>query len=92
VRVDGLTSGSSYQLTVEGVDADHSNVAGTWGAIKADDQAWPTDEQWETLRAADRLEELAPGATVQADADGSVSVEVKLRMPSMAFLRLEPVA
>jgi pimeloyl-ACP methyl ester carboxylesterase len=75
-----------------GVDADHSNVAGTWGAIKADDQAWPTDEQWETLRAADRLEELAPGATVQADADGSVSVEVTLRMPSMAFLRLEPVA
>ncbi|HET6652181.1 MAG TPA: glycosyl hydrolase [Nocardioides sp.] len=91
VRVDGLTPGASYQLTVQGVDADHSNVAGTWGAIKADDQAWPTDEQWEALRAADRLEELAPGRAVHADEHGSLSVEVTLRMPSMAFLRLEPV-
>ncbi len=91
VRVDGLAPGATYRLTQEGVDADHSNVAGTWGALKDADQAWPTDAQWETLRAADRLEELAPETTVTADERGTVSTELTLRMPSMAFLRLQPV-
>ena len=90
VTVDGLVPGAMYDLTQEGVDADHSNVAGTWGALKDTDQAWPTDEQWETLRAADRLEELAPATTVTADGAGTVTVEVTLRMPSMAFLHLSP--
>lgn len=92
VTVDGLTPAASYLLTQEGVDADHSNVAGTWGAIKEADQAWPTEEQWERLRKADQLEELAPEATVTADEHGSVTLDVVLRMPSMAFLRLEPAA
>jgi xylan 1,4-beta-xylosidase len=92
VRVDGLTPGASYHLTQEGVDADHSNVAGAWGALKDADQAWPTEEQWKTLRAADRLEELAPARRVTADAAGAVEVEVTLRMPSMAFLHLVPAA
>ncbi len=88
VRVGGLDAGATYTVSVEGVDADHSNVAGTWGALKDADQAWPTDEQWETLRAADRLEELAETTAVTADESGTVAIDVTLRMPSMAFLRL----
>jgi xylan 1,4-beta-xylosidase len=92
VRVQGLAPGATYQVTLEGVDADHSNVAGTWGALKEEGQDWPTDAQWETLRAADRLEELAPATTVTADEQGTLTVPVTLRMPSMAFLRVEPVS
>jgi xylan 1,4-beta-xylosidase len=92
VRVEGLAPGATYQVTLEGVDADHSNVAGTWGALKEEGQDWPTDAQWETLRAADRLEELAPATTLTADEQGTVRVEVTLRMPSMAFLRVAPVS
>ena len=90
VRVDGLSAGATYTLTREGVDAEHSNIAGTWAAIKDDDQAWPTEEQWETLRKADRLEEVAPPAEVTADEHGTVSVEVTLPMPSMQLLHLTP--
>ena len=54
------------------------------------DQAWPTDEQWARLREADRLEEVAPRAEVVADASGSVSLTLRLAMPSMLFVRLEP--
>jgi xylan 1,4-beta-xylosidase len=90
LRVDGLDAGATYTLTHEGVDADHSNVAATWAAIRQEDQAWPTDEQWDTLRKADRLEELAAPVEVTADEHGTVTVEVTLRMPSMHFLRLAP--
>ena len=90
VRVDGLQAGTTYALTQHGVDADHSNVAGAWGAMRDGDQAWPTDEQWARLREADRLEEVAPRAEVVADASGSVSLTLRLAMPSMVFVRLEP--
>ncbi len=92
VRLDGLSAGAAYTLTREGVDAEHSNIAGTWAALKDDDQAWPTDEQWETLRKADRLEEIASPAEVTADEHGTVSVEVTLPMPSMQLLHLTPRA
>ena len=60
VEVAGLEPGASYSLHHWRVDEDHSNVAGAWGRLKADDQDWPTDSQWEALREADRLEELEP--------------------------------
>ncbi len=75
---------------MEGVDADHSNVAGAWGALKESDQAWPTEEQWATLREADRLEELAPGTTRDRRRRRHRHREVTLRMPSMAFVHLSP--
>lgn len=89
VRVDGLPAGTAYTLTRHGVDADHSNVASAWGSMREGDQAWPTDEQWTRLREADRLEEVAPRGEVVADADGSVSLTLRLAMPSMVFVRLE---
>ncbi|MGA9749159.1 MAG: glycosyl hydrolase [Nocardioides sp.] len=88
LRIDGLEAGAAYAVSVEGVDADHSNVARAWGALKESDQAWPTDEQWATLREADGLEELTEATALTADESGSVTVEVTLRMPSMAFVHL----
>ena len=90
VTIQGLTPGAAYRLTQEGVDAHHSNIAGTWGALKEPDQAWPTEEQWVTLRRADRLEQVTPAITVTADEQGTVTDELTLRMPSMVFLRVEP--
>jgi xylan 1,4-beta-xylosidase len=88
VRVDGLEPGASYTLTHDRVDADHSNVAGTWAALREDGQAWPTDEQWETLRKADRLEQLEEPREVVADEHGRVALDVVLPMPAMSFLEL----
>ncbi len=83
--------GASYTLSHERVDQDHSNVASAWGRLREDGQAWPTDEQWETLREADTLDRLEPDRVVTADEAGVVVVDVVLPMPSMSQLTLVPV-
>jgi xylan 1,4-beta-xylosidase len=90
VRLTGLAPGATYELTHVRVDEEHSNVASTWGRLREDGQDWPTAAQWEQLREADRLEELEPGRTVTADADGTVDLETRLPMPSMSQLVLTP--
>jgi xylan 1,4-beta-xylosidase len=90
VTVTGLTPGAAYSLTHERVDADHSNIAAVWGSLREDGQAWPTEEQWATLREADRLEELDPTTTVTADTEGVVHVTTTMPMPSMSLLTLAP--
>ncbi|MPZ94815.1 MAG: xylan 1,4-beta-xylosidase [Propionibacteriales bacterium] len=91
VQVDGLVPGATYSLAHHRVDADHSNVPGVWGRLRDDDQAWPTDQQWETLRDADRLDSLAPAGEVVAGPDGRVVVAFSLPMPSMSLLELTAV-
>jgi xylan 1,4-beta-xylosidase len=88
VRVDGLEAGASYALTHDRVDAEHSDIARVWGDLKAPDQDWPDDEQWERLRRADRLDALEPPRTVVADPAGVVTVSFALPMPAMSFLHL----
>ncbi|MGZ5398545.1 MAG: GH39 family glycosyl hydrolase [Nocardioides sp.] len=90
VEVTGLAPGAAYDLSHERVDQDHSNVAATWGRLRDEGQAWPTDEQWEVLRSADRLEELEPVTRVTADDDGAVRLATSLPMPSMSLLTLTP--
>ena len=90
VELTGLEPGTSYSLTHERVDEQHSNIARVWGGLREDGQAWPTDEQWETLRAADRLEQLEPTSTVTADDAGVVQVTTTMPMPSMSLLTLAP--
>ena len=92
VTVDGLVPGAVYTLSHDRVDQEHSNVAKVWGELREPDQAWPTDEQWEQLRAADRLDQLESPRQVTADDEGRVDVAFELPMPSMSFLRLAPVA
>ena len=55
-RGRGLAPGAAYRLHHERVDDDHSNIAAVWGRLREDGQDWPTDEQWDALREADRLE------------------------------------
>jgi xylan 1,4-beta-xylosidase len=90
VAVRGLAPGSTYDLTHARVDEHHSNIASVWRELRDEGQDWPTDEQWEALREADRLDELEPPRTVTADADGVVVVETRLPMPSMSQLVLTP--
>jgi len=70
------------------VDEDHSNVASVWGRLREDGQDWPTEEQWQVLRDADRLEEPEPAREVTADAAGAVRLETELPMPSMSLFTL----
>ncbi len=67
------------------VDAEHANVSRVWADLGGGD--WPTNEQWETLRAADMLpsEYLA---NVAVDADGTASVTIEVPMPGIRSLRL----
>ncbi len=93
LEVTGLAPGASYTLTHHRVDDDHSDIATVWGRMKTAGQDWPTDEQWEALRAADRLDDLTPAtpaAPVSADARGIVAVEFDLPMPAMSLLTLTP--
>jgi len=90
VRVEGLRPGSTYRLTHHRVDDEHSNIARVWGELRDGDQDWPEEEQWEQLRAADRLEQLEPVREVVADDDGTAEVAFDLPMPAMSLLELEP--
>ena len=90
VELTGLAPGASYDLRHVRVDERHSNVASAWGRMREEDQDWPTEQQWERLREADRLDELEPPRTVTASEDGVVVVETELPMPSMSQLLLTP--
>jgi xylan 1,4-beta-xylosidase len=90
LELTGLAPGAAYDLTHVRVDEEHSNVASTWGRLREAGQDWPTDEQWQRLREADRLEELEPVRAVTADDDGVVVVTTRLPMPAMSELVLVP--
>ena len=88
VVVSGLAAGSAYTLRHDRVDEHHSNVASTWGRLRDGDQAWPTDEQWESLRAADKLAQIEPDRIATADEHGVLKVGFELPMPSISQLTL----
>ncbi|KQR08322.1 xylan 1,4-beta-xylosidase [Cellulomonas sp. Leaf334] len=79
VSVDGLPDGS-WAVRESRVDADHSNIAALWSSM-SDGADWPTDEQWSTLRAADRL------AVTERPLDGSTLL-VDLPNPSIVLVEL----
>jgi len=91
LEVRGLVGGAAYLLHHDRVDDDHSDIAAVWGRLREDGQDWPTEEQWEALRAADRLETLEPDRQVTADPQGSLVVELDLPMPAMSMVTLTPV-
>ena len=90
VEVRGLAPGASYALRHDRVDEHHSNVASTWGKLCEPGQDWPTAEQWEVLREADRLEQLEPERSITADDSGVVRLDVTLPMPSISQVTLVP--
>ena len=79
VQLDGVPAGSA--ATVTRLDADHGDV--TTLAAKLGVGDWPSDEQWEALRAADSL--TAEPATL-TEAPGGAVLEIALGQPSAALL------
>jgi len=77
ISVDGL---GVSDATVARVDHAHSNLAARWN--KSHD--WPTPEEWERLRAEDRLDEETLGAVDHAQ------LELRIPQPGVARLRLTP--
>jgi xylan 1,4-beta-xylosidase len=84
VEVTGLEPGT-YSVASTRVDAEHANVSRVWDDLGGGD--WPTDEQWDTLRAADTLP-IEYLADVAVGADGTASVTVEVPMPGIRSLRL----
>ncbi|MEV0607450.1 xylan 1,4-beta-xylosidase [Polymorphospora rubra] len=86
VRFTGVAPGPQT-VRVWRVDDRHGNIGARWASLGGGAD-WPDDEQWLALAAEDRLDEAEPARTVTADADGTVSVEINLPMPGIAYLEL----
>lgn len=87
LRVDGLEPGG-YLIRHFRIDDAHSNVLGYWDRISGG-APWPTDEQWQNLRAADGLEELEAPAEVKAQ-NGTVTLRFEIPMPAVSAVVLTP--
>ena len=88
IRYSGLTPGP-HTLRTWRIDTDHANLSTHWTTL-AGDADWPTDEQWQTLKAADHLNEAEPPQTITAGPDGTAEVTLELPMPAIAHLELSP--
>ncbi|HEY7591580.1 MAG TPA: hypothetical protein VH969_00380 [Actinophytocola sp.] len=84
VELSGLAPGR-YAVVSARVDEAHANIARTWARLGGGD--WPSDDQWEALRAADTLP-IEYLADVAVGADGTASVTVEVPMPGIRSLRL----
>ncbi len=78
IRVEGLEGSHDWELAR--VDHEHSNIGRHWHA----EHDWPTDEEWQALRAADRLDMEPLGR------DPAPPLEVVLPMPGVARLQITP--
>ncbi|MDQ2959712.1 MAG: hypothetical protein M3R48_01480, partial [Candidatus Dormibacteraeota bacterium] len=83
LRISGLRN-HAYSARLARIDERHSNIARHCppGLV------WPDPRQWEELRAQDHLDEW-PLDDLEVRA-GSAELELKLPMPGVARLRLEP--
>lgn len=84
IEVTGLEPGT-YPVSSVRVDADHANIQKVWQELGGVD--WPDEEQWATLRAADRMP-IEYLADMEVGADGTGSVTVEVPMPGIRSLRL----
>jgi xylan 1,4-beta-xylosidase len=73
-RIQLYVEGGPYRATVARIDRSHTSVADRYRGAD-----WPTDDEWEELRVADRLEE-----------ESLPTMELDLPMPGVARVRLEP--
>ncbi|HEY3922341.1 MAG TPA: hypothetical protein VGL76_09525 [Gaiellaceae bacterium] len=83
LRVAGLDA-LAYDGRLARIDSRHSNIVRHVPA----DIDWPSPEQWQALRRADRLDEQELGV-IELD-QGVVELEFELPMPGVARVRLEP--
>ncbi|MFG1707756.1 hypothetical protein ACFLIM_31580 [Nonomuraea sp. M3C6] len=82
LTIDGLDG--EHNVTHHRIDRDHSNVEAAWQSMGGGD--WPVDEQWDKLRAANTLDELAPPAIV----NGTAALVFDLPMPGVSYIEMTP--
>lgn len=81
LALSGVAQGATAEVTR--LDADHGDVATLAARLGVAD--WPTDEQWEQLRAADTL---VPQPAKLRHAEGTAVLELDLPQPSAALVRV----
>ncbi|SDS94474.1 GH39 family glycosyl hydrolase [Microlunatus soli] len=75
-------------LTHYRIDAEHSNAHTRWKELGSPQD--PTPEQLTKITARQGLEELEETTTVQADPDGTITIDVSLPLPAASLLLLRP--
>ncbi|MGZ4491572.1 MAG: GH39 family glycosyl hydrolase [Nocardioidaceae bacterium] len=83
LRLDGVDADATATLTR--LDADHGDVSTLAEKLGVAD--WPTDEQWEQLREADRL--TGEATVLRPDGAGAV-LEVRLPQPAAVLVEVTP--
>ncbi len=83
LRFTGLSG--RYTLRHFRVDEHHSNITGVWVRM-SNGAAWPTEEQWTRLHAANELARI--GEDIEVDAD--VEMAFTLPMPAISLIELVP--
>jgi xylan 1,4-beta-xylosidase len=87
LRVTGLPD-HDHEVRHHRIDEQHSNVWNTWDELGGADRAWPRDEQeWARLRAANRLDELAPPQRLRPTG-GTIELRFELPMPAVSHIEL----
>lgn len=84
VTLTGLAPGS-YTLTHWRVDEAHSNVFAAWRELGGD-RDWPTEAEWEQLRASDELAEMEPPRPLEVGTDGTAEASFLLPQPGISYL------
>lgn len=87
VRVSGLSAGT-HLLTHHRIDAAHSNAHTVWQEEGSPQD--PSPEQLARIHAREGLEEIDVPREVEVGADGSLSLDLALPLPSVSLLVLEP--
>ncbi len=82
LRLDGV---AGRPVTVTRLDRDHGDVTTLAAELEVGD--WPTDEQWEALRAIDTL----AAESVDTETEGGASViEIDLPQPGAVLVEVSP--
>ena len=87
VSLEGVPAGR-YTLRHHRLDHEHGDLRAAWQRIGGG-ASWPDEAQWEQLRAADALAEVAGGRELEASGS-SLVVDLELPMPGIALLELLP--
>jgi xylan 1,4-beta-xylosidase len=77
-----------YGVRHRRLDELHSNLNASWARL-SDGRAWPDAAGWDALHDADRLEDLEPPRSVDAE-HGELRLQFELPMPAVSLIELQP--
>ena len=82
--------GPAYTARHYRIDAEHSNIVADWEKLRAPGSqparaAWPREDQWQTLRKMNTLDEVVPPTQVTA-VNGLLELAFELPMPGISYL------